>query len=71
MYLHQEKLSLDVKMGAKALTLEYEKLRLTLIGDVEVVAPEGYCNECKQLRAIQMKILEYYGSLAHVSLVVT
>ena len=58
-------------MGNTAQTLEYEKLCLALIGDVEVVALEGYCSECKKPTAVQMKILEYYQSHAHVSLVIT
>ena len=51
--------------------LEYEKLRFGLIGDVETVALEGYCNKCKKPAVIQMKIVEYYQSHAHVSLVAT
>ena len=47
-------------MGSKAQTLEYEKLRLDLIGDAELVALEGYCNECKQFVVVKMKTLEYY-----------
>ena len=35
--------------------LEYEKSRLTLIGDVEVVALEGYCSECKQRPVLPLK----------------
>ena len=57
-------------MGSKAQTLEYEKLRLDLIGDVELVALEGYCNECKQFVVVKMKVLEYYRRLAYADKVV-
>jgi Zn finger protein HypA/HybF involved in hydrogenase expression len=65
LYLNELKLKIDVIMNASALTLEYEKLRFTLIGDVEVVALEGYCTECKQRSALKMKIEQYYQRLAH------
>jgi len=58
-------------MGTIAQTSEYEKLRFALIGDVETIALEGYCNKCKRPAVIQMKIVEYYKSQAHVSLVAT
>ena len=67
--MYEVKLSLDSTMGDIASTLEYEKLRFALIGDVEVVALEGYCNYCKKPVVIQKKIVEYYQSHAHVSLV--
>jgi len=57
-------------MGSKAQTLEYEKLRLDLIGDAELVALEGYCNECKQFVVVKMKTLEYYRRLAYADKVV-
>jgi hypothetical protein len=65
LFLYEQKLAIDVNMGSKARTLEYEKLRLDLIGDVELVALEGYCNECKQFVLVKMKILEYYRRLAY------
>lgn len=65
LFLHEQKLGIDVKMATRVRTLEYEKLRLTLIGDVEQVALESYCNECKQRVVHQMKILQYYRRLAH------
>lgn len=64
LFLYEQKLAIDVKMGSRARTLEYEKLRLTLIGDVEFVALEGYCNECKQFVAVEMTI-QYYRRLAY------
>ena len=58
----------DLKMGASARTSEYERLRLALGGDVEFVALEGYCNECKQFLAVRMTILQYYRLLAYADL---
>jgi hypothetical protein len=65
LYLNELKLNIDGIINARSLTLEYEKLRFALIGDVEVVALEGYCTECKQRPVRQMKIVEYYQRLAH------
>jgi hypothetical protein len=65
LYLYDLKLSIDVIVGQKALTLEYEKLRFTLRDDVEVVALEGYCSECKQCPVLPMKIVQYYSHLVH------
>jgi hypothetical protein len=65
LYLNELKLNIDVIMNARAQTLEYENLRCTLIGDVEVVALEGYCTECKQWPVLPMKIMQYYQRLAH------
>ena len=65
LYLNELKLNIDGIMNARALTLEYERLRFSLIGDVEVVALEGYCTECKQRPVLQMKIVQYYQRLAH------
>jgi hypothetical protein len=64
-YLNELKLEIDAIMNASSLTLEYEKLRFSLIADVEVVAVEGYCTECKQRSVFQMKIMDYYQRLAH------
>jgi hypothetical protein len=69
LYLYEVKLSLDVTMGKIATTLQYEKLRLDLIGDVETIALEGQCNECKKAATDKVKIVEYYQSQGHVSLV--
>jgi hypothetical protein len=44
LFLYEQKLAVDIKMGRRARTLEYEKLRLALIGDVEFVALDGYCS---------------------------
>ncbi|MFZ0512860.1 MAG: hypothetical protein WAM14_14730 [Candidatus Nitrosopolaris sp.] len=65
LYLNEIKLNIDGIMNSSSLTLEYEKLRFSLIADVEVVALEGYCTECKQRPVLQMKIVEYYQRLAH------
>lgn len=65
LYLYDLKLSIDVKVGKNALTLEYEKLRLTLLEDVESVALEGYCNKCKQHPVLPMKIVQYYRRLTY------
>ena len=65
LYLNELKLNIDGIMNSSSLTLEYEKLRFTLIADVGVVALEGYCTECKQRPVLQMKIVEYYQRLAH------
>ena len=65
MFLYEQKLTIDVKMGSEARTLEYEKLRWDLRGDVELVALEGYCSECKQFVVVKMTILEYYRRLAY------
>ncbi|MGC2570110.1 MAG: hypothetical protein WA364_01270 [Candidatus Nitrosopolaris sp.] len=69
--LYEVKLSLDSVMGTIAQTSEYEKRRFALIGDVETIVLEGYCNKCKRPAVTQMKIVEYYKSHAHVSLVAT
>ena len=63
LFLHEQKLEIGVKMGTKAKTLEYERLRFTLIG--VVVALEGYCDVCKQHVVLQMKIRDLYRRLAH------
>jgi hypothetical protein len=65
LFLYEQKLAIDIKMGRRARTLEYEKLRLALMGDVEFVALQGYCNECKQYVAREMTILHYYRQLAY------
>ena len=43
LFIYEQKLNIDVKMGAKALNIEYEVLRLELRENVEVVALEGLC----------------------------
>lgn len=65
LYLNELKLYIDGIINSSSLTLGYEKLRFTLIADVEVVALEGYCTECKQRPVLQMKIVRYYQRLAH------
>ena len=67
LFLYEQKLAIDVKMGSEARTLEYEKLRWDLIGDVELVALEGYCSECKQFVVVKMTVLEYYRRLAYAN----
>jgi hypothetical protein len=65
LYFYDLKLSIDVKVDKKSITSEYEKRRLSLLGDVEVIALEGYCAERKQRSVLQMKITKYYWRLAH------
>lgn len=65
LYFYDLKLSIDVRVDKKSTTSEYERLRLSLLGDVEVIALEGYCTECKQRSVLQMKIVRYYWRLAH------
>jgi hypothetical protein len=65
LYLNELKLNIDGIMNSSSLTLEYEKLRFSLIADFEVVAIEGECTECKQRSALPMKIEQYYQRLAH------
>jgi hypothetical protein len=65
LYFYDLKLSIDVRVDKKSITSEYERLRLSLLGDVEVIALEGYCTECKQRSVLQMNIVKYYWRLAH------
>jgi hypothetical protein len=65
LYLYDQKLDYDQKMGKKAITKEYEMLRYDLRQDPEVIALEGYCYECKRRAVIHMKILQYNRRLAN------
>ena len=65
LYLYEVKLGLDATMGSIASRSEYEKLRFAIREDVETIALEGSCAECKKRAVIQMKIVEYYKSHAH------
>lgn len=62
LYLYEVKLGLDATMGSIASRSEYEKLRFAIREDVETIALEGSCAECKKRAVIQMKIVEYYES---------
>jgi hypothetical protein len=64
LYLYEQKLSFEIKMGSKAMSKEYEKLRLEVIGEAEIVALEGFCNECDHSIIFPMKIVEYIRRLA-------
>jgi|SRR6476659_52610 len=65
LYMYEQKLAIDVKMGSKALNREYEELRLELMENVEEVALEGVCTACNQRSAFQMLIIEYTTRLAN------
>ena len=65
LYLYEQKLAIDFKMGSKALSRDYEVKRLELIDNVEEVALEGICSACKQRSAFRMKIVEYSTRLAN------
>jgi len=64
-YLYDQKLDYDQKMGSRAITKEYEMLRYNLRQDPEVIALEGFCDECKRRAVIHMKILQYNRRLAY------
>ena len=63
--MYEQKLAIDVKMGSKALSKDYEVKRLKLRENVEVVALEGICIACHEHSAFYMKIIEYTISLAN------
>jgi hypothetical protein len=65
LFLYDQKLDYDQKMGKKAITKEYEMLRYDLRQDTEVIALEGICYECKRRTASHMKILQYNRRLAY------
>jgi hypothetical protein len=65
LYVYEQKLAIDVKMGSKAWSKDYEILRLGLRENVEEVALEGICNECHERSAFHMKIIEYTNRLAN------
>jgi hypothetical protein len=64
LYLYEEKLRFEIKMGSKAMTKEYEKLRLEVIGEPEIVALEGFCNECGHRIIFPMNIVDYIRLLS-------
>ena len=64
LYMYEQKLAIDVKMGSKALSKDYEVLRLDLRENVEVVALEGICIACHEHSAFYMKIIDYTKSIA-------
>jgi hypothetical protein len=57
---------LDVRMGIKAMTKRYERLRFELIGDTETVALEGRCTACNQYIVFPMKMIEYTRRLVNM-----
>ena len=65
LYMYEQKLAIDFKMGSKALSRDYEVKRLKLRENVEVVALEGICIACHEHFAFCMKIIEYTISLAN------
>jgi hypothetical protein len=65
LYMYEQKLAIDVKMGSKALSKDYEVLRLKLRENVEEVALEGICIACHEHSAFYMKIIEYTKSLVN------
>jgi hypothetical protein len=69
LFLYDQKLNIDIKMGAKAMSKEYEKLRLELIGETERIALEGFCSECRRRYVFPMKIMEYTRRLANAHLI--
>jgi hypothetical protein len=69
LYLYEQKLAIDTKMGGRSLNKEYEKLRLKLMGDTERIALEGFCGECQQRSVFSMKIIEYTRRLANAHLI--
>ena len=62
--MYEQKLAIDAKMGSKALSKDYEVLRLELRENVEVVAIEGICTACHKHSAFYTKIIEYTKSIA-------
>jgi hypothetical protein len=69
LYMYDQKLVIDIKMGSKALSKEYEKLRLELRGETERIVLEGVCNACKQRSVFPMEIIEYTLRLANADLI--
>ena len=65
LYMYEQKLAIDFKMGSRALSRDYEVKRLKLRENVEVVALEGICIACHEHSAFYMKIIEYIISLAN------
>jgi hypothetical protein len=66
LYMYEQKLAIDYKMGSKALSREYEVKRLELRENVEEVALEGICNVCHRRYVFPMKIIEYTFRLAYI-----
>jgi hypothetical protein len=68
LYMYDQKLTIDRRMGSKALSKEYEQLRLELRAETEKVAFEGVCFSCKERCAISIDIIEYTQLLpyAHI-----
>jgi hypothetical protein len=66
LYLYEQKLRFEIKMGSKAMTKEYERVRLEVIAEPEIVALEGFCNECGQLNELSnYRIFGYELFLLH------
>jgi len=65
LFLHDQKLLFDVKMGHLALTKEYEDLRYNLREDPENIVLEGFCSGCNRHGVIEMKITQYYRRVAY------
>ena len=65
LFMYEQKLAIDFKMGSKALSRDYEVKRLELRENVEEVALEGLCTACNQRSAFKMKIIKYTVRLAN------
>jgi hypothetical protein len=69
LYMYDRKLAIDLKMGSKALSNKYEKLRFELMGETERIALEGVCSACKERSVFSMKIIDYTLRLANAHLI--
>jgi hypothetical protein len=64
--LYDNKLTIEMKMGSKAITTEYFKLRYELRTEFDKVALEGVCITCKQHSVLRMGIIDYIGHMAYI-----
>jgi hypothetical protein len=70
LFMYDQKHICESRMGAKAVTKSYERLRLELREETETVALEGFCTACNKDIAFPMNLIEYIRRIvnAHVLL---
>jgi hypothetical protein len=64
LFLHQIKLVLDISMGERAVAFrEYEKLRFKIRDRPDIIALEGYCEDCSLYTPAGLSTIEYIHTI--------